>query len=66
MTPDVDALQVEIDLIGKFRFVPSGSGEYIAEDMPATFRMRLPADGSLDRFEFDWGEFRSYARRTTD
>lgn len=64
--PDGEALQVEIDLIGKFRFVPTGSGEYIAEELPATFGMRLPTDGSLDRFEFDWGEVRSYARRVSD
>lgn len=66
VTPDADALQVELDLIGKLRFVPAGPGEYIAESMPATFRMRLPADGSRDRFEFDWGEVRSYARRSRD
>ncbi len=66
VTPDGDALQVELDLIGKLRFVPSGPGEYMAEEMPATFRMRLPADGSRDRFEFDWGEVRSYARRVSD
>jgi len=63
VTPEADALQVEIDLIGKFRFVPAGPGEYIAEELPATFRMRWPADGTRDRFEFDWGEVRSYARR---
>lgn len=64
--PDGDALQVELDLIGKLRFVPAGPGEYMAEEMPATFRMRLPTDGSRDRFEFDWGEVRSYARRSRD
>ncbi len=66
ITPDGEALQVEIDLIGKFRFVPAGPGEYIAEELPATFRLRLPADGSRDRFELDWGEFRSYAKRVKD
>jgi D-alanyl-D-alanine carboxypeptidase len=63
VTPEADALQVEIDLIGKFRFIPAGPDEYVAEDLPATFRIRLPTDGPRDRFEFDWGEVRSYARR---
>jgi len=63
---DGEALQVEIDLVGKFRFVPAGPGEYIAQELPATFRLRLPADGSRDRFEFDWGEVRSYAKRIQD
>ncbi len=66
VAPEADALQVEIDLIGKFRFIPAGPDEYVAEELPATFRMRLPADGSRDRFEFDWGEVRSYARRVED
>ncbi len=64
--PDADAIQVEIDLIGNFRFIPVGPYEYVAEELPATFRMRLPADGSRDRFEFDWGEVRSYARRVAE
>lgn len=63
ITPDGADLQVEIDLIGKFRFVPAGPGEFIAEDLPATFRLRLPVDGPRDRFEFDWADVRSYARR---
>lgn len=66
VAPDGDALQVEIDLIGKFRFIPAGPYEYVAKELPATFRLRLPADGSPDRFEFDWGEVRSYARRVPD
>jgi hypothetical protein len=32
----------------------------------ATFRIRLPADGSRDHFELDWGEVRSYARRVKE
>ena len=63
VAPDGEDLQVEIDLIGKFRFVPAGQGEFIAEELPATFRLRVPADGPGDRFEFDWGEVRSFARR---
>lgn len=66
IAPDGEALQVEIDLIGQFRFVPAGPGEYVAEELPATFRLRLPADGSRDRFELDWGAFRSYAKRAKD
>lgn len=63
VTPDGADLQVEIDLIGKFRFVPAGPGEFIAEELPATFRLRVPVDGPRDRFEFDWADVRSYARR---
>jgi hypothetical protein len=63
VTPDGDALQVEIDLIGRLRFVPAGPREYIAEKYPVTFRIRLPSDGSRESFEVDWGEVRSYARR---
>ena len=66
ITPDGEAMRVEIDLIGPLDFVPAGRGEYIAGQLPATFRIRLPADGSRDRFEIDWGEVRSYARRTAD
>jgi D-alanyl-D-alanine carboxypeptidase len=66
MTPDGDTLQVEIDLIGPLSFIPAGPREYVAEKYPATFRIRLPADGSRDRFELDWGEVRSYARRVED
>ena len=56
---------MEIDLIGKFRFVPAGPGEFVAEDLPSTFRLRLPVDGPRDRFEFDWADVRSYARSLT-
>jgi D-alanyl-D-alanine carboxypeptidase len=66
IAPDGDAMRVTIDLIGPLTFVPAGPGEYIAAEYPATFRIRLPADGSGDRFEIDWGEVRSYARRATD
>jgi len=66
IAPDGDALQVKIDLIGPLRFVPSGPSEYVAEGLPATFRMRWPADGTRDRFELDWGEVRSYARRAVN
>jgi D-alanyl-D-alanine carboxypeptidase len=62
VTPEGAAMQVKIDLIDTFRFIPAGEHEYIAEKFPATFRIRLPADGSRDRFELDWGEVRSYAR----
>jgi CubicO group peptidase (beta-lactamase class C family) len=63
VTPDGDTLRVEIDLIGPLDFIPGGPREYFAEKYPATFRIRLPADGARDRFELDWGEVRSYARR---
>jgi CubicO group peptidase (beta-lactamase class C family) len=63
LTPDGETLQVEIDLIGKFRFVRAGPHEYVAEELPSTFRLRWHPKTSRDRFEFDWGEFRSYARR---
>ena len=63
MSPDGDTLRVEIDLIGPLNFIPAGPREYVAEKYPATFRIRLPADGSRDGFELDWGEVRSYARR---
>ena len=66
MTPHGDRLRVEIDLIGPLDFIPAGPREYVAEKYPATFRIRLPADGSRDRFELDWGEVRSYARRVGD
>lgn len=61
-----DGLRVEIDLIGPLVFDPAGPGQYVARDYPATFLLRLPADGSRDRFELDWGEVRSYARRLAD
>lgn len=63
VAPDGDGLQIEIDLIGRMLFVPSGPSEYIAVKYPATFRIRLPPDGSRNSFEIDWGEIRSYARR---
>ena len=66
VAPDGDGMQVEIDLIGRMKFIPAGSTEYIAEKYPATFRIRLPTDGSRDAFEVDWGEVRSYARRVRD
>jgi D-alanyl-D-alanine carboxypeptidase len=66
ITPVGENLRVEIDLIGPMDFVPAGRGEYIAEQLPATFRIRLPADGSQGRFEIDWGEVRSYARRVRE
>jgi len=66
LTPEGAALQVKVDLLGPMRLVPAGPGEFVAEDHPATFRLRLPVDGSRDRFEFDWGEVRSYARRVTN
>lgn len=66
ITPDGANLRVEVDLIGPMDFVPTSGGGYVAEKFPATFRIRLPDDGSRDRFEFDWGEVRSYARRTRE
>lgn len=66
IAPDGAALRVTIDLIGPMRLVPAGPGEFVAEDRPATFRLRTPPDGSGDHFEFDWGEVRSYARRAQD
>ena len=63
VTPEGETMRVKIDLIDTLLFVPGGPREYIAEKLPATFRIRLPADGSRDHFEFDWGEVRSYARR---
>jgi CubicO group peptidase (beta-lactamase class C family) len=63
ITPEGENIRVEIDLIGPLDFVPAGRDQYIAERYPATFRIRLPADGTRDRFDIDWGEVRSYARR---
>ena len=63
IAPDGAALRVEVDLLGPMRLVPAGPREFVAEDHPATFRLRLPPGGTDDRFEFDWGELRSYARR---
>jgi CubicO group peptidase (beta-lactamase class C family) len=51
------------DLLGPMRFVPAGPREYVAEELPATFRLRWNPEKSRDRFEFDWSEVRSYARR---
>jgi D-alanyl-D-alanine carboxypeptidase len=62
VTSEDETMQVKIDLIDTFRFIPAGPREYVAEKFPATFRIRLPADGSRDHFELDWGEVRSYAR----
>ena len=64
--PEVEAMQVKIDLIDTLRFIAAGPNEYIAEKFPATFRIRLSADGSRDQFELDWGEVRSYARRVKE
>ena len=66
ITPDGEMLRVEIDLIGPLDFIPAGRGEYVAEQYPATFRIRVPMDGTRDRFEIDWGEVRSYARRAAE
>jgi D-alanyl-D-alanine carboxypeptidase len=66
IAPDGTALRVNVDLIGPMRLVPTGPREFVAEDRPATFRLRLPPDGSSDRFEFDWGEVRSYGRRSPE
>ena len=66
VTPEGETMRVKIDLIDTLLFVPGGPREYIAEKLPATFRIRLPADGSRDHFEFDWGEVRSYARRVKE
>ncbi len=66
IVPDGAALRLTIDLIGSMRMVPAGPREYVAHDRPATFRLRLPQDGSHDRFEFDWADVRSYARREQD
>jgi CubicO group peptidase (beta-lactamase class C family) len=64
--PRHETMRVTIDLIGTFDFVPVAPREFVAEALPATFRIRLPMDGSRDRFELDWGEVRSYARRVKD
>jgi hypothetical protein len=66
ITPDGSALQVEIDLLGPMRLVPVGVGEFVAEDRPATFRLRMATGDSEDGFEFEWGEVRSHARRVAD
>jgi CubicO group peptidase (beta-lactamase class C family) len=66
ITPEGGNMRVEIDLIGPLDFVPAGPGEYIAEQYPATFRIRLPADGTRERFEIDWSDVRSYARRARE
>ena len=58
-------MRMKIDLIGTFDLVPVAPREFVAEALPATFRMRLPSDGSRDRFELDWGELRSFAWRVT-
>ena len=66
VAPEGETMRVKIDLIDTLVFVPGGPREYVAAKFPATFRIRLPADGSRDRFELDWGEVRSYARRERD
>jgi CubicO group peptidase (beta-lactamase class C family) len=66
IAPRDGALVVTIDLIGTFEFVPAGEREWIARELPSTFRIRLPENGARDRFELDWGEVRSYARRVAD
>jgi len=66
ITPDGSALQVAIDLLGTMRFVPTAAGEFVAEDRPATFRLRMAPVDRQDSFEFEWGEVRSYARRVAD
>lgn len=66
VTPQRETMRVTIDLIGTFDFVPVAPREFVAEELPATLRLRLPEDGSRDRFELDWGETRSYAWRVKD
>ena len=61
-----DDLRVEIDLIGPLVFRPAGERRWVSRDYPASFLLRLPPDGSVDRFEVDWSEVRSYARRTAE
>ena len=61
-----ETMRVTIDLIGTFEFVPAAPREFVARELPATFRIRLPMDGSRDRFEFDWGDTRSYAWRVSE
>ncbi|MCL4807400.1 MAG: beta-lactamase family protein [Thermoanaerobaculia bacterium] len=63
---DGDDLRVEIDLIGPLVFVPAGERRWVARDYPASFLLRLPPGGKGDAFEVDWGEVRSFARRTGD
>ncbi len=66
VTPQHETMRVTIDLIGTFDFVPVAPREFVAEELPATLRIRLPEDGSRDRFELDWGETRSYVWRVKD
>lgn len=61
-----EELHVEIDLIGTLVFLPAGERRWVARDYPASFLIRLPADGSPDAFEMDWGEVRSFARRVEE
>lgn len=63
---DGDDLRVEIDPIGPLVFVPAGERRWVARDYPASFLLRLPPGGKGDAFEVDWGEVRSFARRTGD
>jgi hypothetical protein len=66
IVPEGNDLQVEIDLIGRMRFVPAGAKDLIAEKFPAAFRLRSPEQGPRHAFEFDWGEVRSYLRSVAD
>lgn len=66
ITGSREELRVEIDLIGPLVFVPAGANRYVARDLPATFLIRLPQDGSRGSFELDWGEVRSFARRVEE
>ncbi|MHB8799517.1 MAG: serine hydrolase domain-containing protein [Thermoanaerobaculia bacterium] len=64
ISADGDDLRVEIDLIGPLVFRPAGERRWVSRDYPASFLLRLPPDGSVDSFEVDWGEVRSFARRS--
>ncbi len=66
ITADGTTLQVSVDLLGRMRFVPVATREFVAEAQPATFRLRVPVDSGPDGFEFDWVEVRSYPRRLAD
>ncbi len=64
ITADGDDLLVGIDLIGPLVFRPAGERRWVSRDYPASFLLRLPSGGSVDSFEVDWGEVRSFARRS--
>ena len=55
ITSEGDDLRVEIDLIGPLAFRPAGARRWVARDLPASFLLRLPADGSPNAFEVVWG-----------